>query len=133
MIKAVIFDLDGVLVDTRELHYVALNRSLEKVGYEILRDEHLSTYDGLPTDKKLELLTKEKGLSPDLYRQVWDDKQAFTRQIVDKEFTYDDRLRSILSKLKENGIRLAVCSNSIRETTKMMLVRRGFLEFIEFY
>lgn len=133
MIKSVIFDLDGVLVDTRELHYDALNRSLEKIGYTISRDEHLSTYDGLPTDKKLELLTQEKGLPPGLYRQVWDDKQTFTRQIVDKEFTYDDRLRSILSKLRTNGIRLAVCSNSIRETTKMMLVRRGFLEFIEFY
>ena len=52
MIKAIIFDLDGVLVDARELHYEALNRALTKYDCTITRDEHLSTYDGLPTREK---------------------------------------------------------------------------------
>ena len=51
MIKLIIFDLDGVLVDARELHYEALNKSLESIDkkYIISRAEHLSTYDGLST------------------------------------------------------------------------------------
>ena len=61
MIKVIIFDLDGVLVDARELHYEALNRALDLYGCTITRDEHLSTYDGLPTKKKLTLLTENKG------------------------------------------------------------------------
>ena len=55
--KLVIFDLDGVLLDSRELHYDALNEALRKVGEEfvISREEHLSTFDGLNTTKKLNL------------------------------------------------------------------------------
>lgn len=133
MIKYIIFDLDGVLVDARELHYEALNRALDKFGCTIARDEHLSTYDGLPTRKKLELLTKNKGLSPLVYDEVWRQKQAATQHIINTGFTYDERMRGILSKLREDGYTLAVCSNSIRATVKMMLLRKGLLEFIDFY
>ena len=58
-VKLVIFDLDGVLVDARDLHYHALNRALASLDqkYVIDREEHLSTYDGLPTSKKLGMLT----------------------------------------------------------------------------
>ena len=58
MIKLIIFDLDGVLVDARELHYNALNKALESIDKKFIipRDEHLSTYDGLSTTKKLNLL-----------------------------------------------------------------------------
>ena len=133
MIKAIIFDLDGVLVDARELHYEALNRALARYDCTITRDEHLSTYDGLPTRKKLQLLSENKRLSPDVYDDVWKDKQFQTREIIDKEFTFDERIRGILSRLREEGYKMCVCSNSIRETTKMMLIRRGFMEFMEFF
>lgn len=60
--KLVIFDLDGVLIDSRELHYEALNAALNKEDskYVIFRDEHLSVYDGLSTTRKLNLLAKNK-------------------------------------------------------------------------
>ena len=56
-IEAVVFDMDGVLIDAKEWHYHALNRALELFGFTISRAEHLSTFDGLPTSKKLEMLT----------------------------------------------------------------------------
>ena len=132
MIKVIIFDLDGVLVDARELHYEALNRALDKFGYTITRDEHLSTFDGLPTTKKLQMLTELKGLPKDLYDKIWKEKQTQTREIIDKEFKYDERIRDILRQLKGDGYRMVVCSNSIRESTKMMLIRKGLFEFVEF-
>ena len=135
MVKAIIFDLDGVLVNARELHYEALNRALKSVDerYVITRDEHLSTYDGLPTLKKLDLLNRKKGFPKDQYDEVWSGKQFQTKEIINKEFTYDERMRGILRRFKEEGYLIAVCSNSIRETTKMMLVRKGLMEFIEFF
>jgi len=133
MIKALIFDLDGVLVDARELHYEALNRALAPYNCTITRDEHLSTYDGLPTSKKLAMLSENKGLSVNVHDDVWKGKQFQTREIIDKEFTYDERIRVILSRLKKEGYKMCVCSNSIRETIQMMLIRCGFMNFMEFF
>ena len=55
MIKLIIFDLDGVLVEAKNLHYEALNKALGK-EYAISWKEHLSKYDGLKTNQKLEML-----------------------------------------------------------------------------
>ena len=133
MIKVVIFDLDGVLVDARELHYEALNRALDKYDARITRDEHLSTYDGLPTTKKLELLTENKGLPKNVYEEIWKDKQFQTQKIIDEEYGPDERMIKILSRLKKDGLKICVCSNSIRETTRLMLLRRGFKKFMDFF
>ena len=69
MIKLILFDLDGVLVEAKEIHYNTLNQALKEIDekYIITDAEHLSIYDGLKTTQKLELLTKNKGLSPEFY------------------------------------------------------------------
>lgn len=125
--------MDGVLVDAKELHYEALNMALSLVGeeYVISRDEHLSTYDGLSTTKKLNMLSDRKRLPEDKHSFVWEKKQEMTLKIIDN-FEYDETLRSVLQKLKQNGYMLCVASNSIRETVKMMLLRKGLLEFFDF-
>ena len=135
MIKLIIFDLDGVLVDARELHYEALNRALETFGssYVIDREEHLSTYDGLPTRKKLDTLTERKDLPKTFHNEVWRKKQEFTHKIIDKEMSYDERLRAILRRLKAEGYAISVASNSIRDSVKMMLLRKGLLEYVDFF
>lgn len=51
VVKAIIFDMDGVLIDAKDWHYEALNRALRLFGFEISRYDHLTTYDGLPTKK----------------------------------------------------------------------------------
>jgi len=132
MIKLIIFDLDGVLVNARELHYEALNKALGTIDnkFVISRDEHLSTYDGLSTTKKLEMLTKSKGLSKDVHNIVWRLKQEKTVSIIDK-FSPDFRVKDILRRLKDSGYEIACCTNSIRETAKLQLIRKGFMEHID--
>ena len=48
-VKLIIFDLDGVLVEAKNIHYEALNDALCFVGneYTISWNEHLSTYDAV--------------------------------------------------------------------------------------
>ena len=78
MNKLFIFDLDGVLIESRDLHYHSLNSALEKVDtkYLISREEHLSKFDGLSTTKKHHMLTEQRGLDPNYYHQIWNDKQT---------------------------------------------------------
>ena len=72
MIKLVIFDLDGVLYESKEFHFDALNSALEEIDkkFIISKEEHLNMYDGLSTRKKLELLTFNKGLDSKFYDQI---------------------------------------------------------------
>ena len=56
MIKAIIFDLDGVLVETKDIHFHALNLSIKKIlniNDAISYKDHLNKYDGLPTIVKV--------------------------------------------------------------------------------
>ena len=133
MIKLIIFDLDGVLVDARELHYEALNKALRALDekYVISREEHLSTYDGLSTQKKLDMLTDKKGLPWKQQLSVWQLKQQMTKEIING-FPVDTRIQSILRTLKSEGYIIACATNSIRETAKLQLIRRGFFEYIDF-
>jgi len=134
MIKLIVFDLDGVLVDAKDIHYEAFNRALATVDpkYVIGRDEHLSKYDGLNTTKKLNMLTAEKGLPKDAHDLVWKQKQQETRAII-QEFEPSVRLCEVLRQLKNDGFILAVASNSIRETVKLMLLQKGFIPYIDFF
>ena len=69
MIKFIVFDLDGVLVEAKGIHFDALNEALGE-QYIIEWNEHLGKYDGLKTNQKLEMLTKEKGFPIELYKTV---------------------------------------------------------------
>ena len=136
MIKGVIFDLDGVLVDAKEVHYEALNLALKKVNcseYVIGREEHLTIYDGLPTKQKLDLLTENKGLSRALHPQIWRSKQDETINAIKNVMKPDNRMAEVLYKLKEDGLKVYVATNSIRESLKLMLVRKGLMEYIDYY
>ena len=132
--KLIIFDLDGVLIDSRELHYQALNAALEKVHakFIITKEEHLSKFDGLNTKKKLKLLTQFKGLDPAYYDQIYNDKQSATIEFINK-FQPSEALISYFKKIKNHGIQIAVASNSIRNTVKMALLKTGLLEYIDYY
>lgn len=132
-IRAVLFDLDGVLVDASDWHYHALNRALALFGMEIERSEHLASYDGLPTLRKLEMLSEEKGLPRQLHRFIRDLKQSFTADFIIQHCHPVFAHEYALSRLRAQGLQLAVCSNSVRQSVHEMLSRSRLLEYLRFY
>ena len=129
-IKLVIFDLDGVLVEAKNIHYDALNQALGK-EYSIGWNEHLSVYDGLKTNQKLEMLTERKGLPTELYSEIWESKQKYTLQML-KELQPNLTLQSVMDTLVEDNYKIAVCSNSIRKTVLTVLSKLGIMEFMDY-
>lgn len=131
--QAIIFDLDGVLVDSRSLHFDALNWALSKVdpSYIISLEEHLAKYDGRPTKAKLEMLTKEKGLDPARYNQVWRWKQEHTLSLIKDTVKTNEQLRAMLLHFKEKGLKIFCASNSIRATLEDMLVYLGIRDIFD--
>lgn len=132
MIKAVIFDLDGVLIDARDWHYEALNKSLNLFGLNISRDDHIVTYDGLPTRKKLEMLSMDRGLPTKLHAFINKMKQVYTMELIFTQCKPTFHHEYALSQLKKHNVRMAVCSNSIRKTLDLMVGKAGIDHYFEF-
>lgn len=132
MIAAVIFDMDGVLIDAKDWHYEALNRALRLFGYEISRYDHLTTFDGLPTRRKLQILSKERNLPEELHDFINDMKQRYTMEIVNAKCKPRFNHQYALSKLRAKGYRMAVASNSIRSSIEVMMQRAELSEYLEF-
>ncbi len=134
MTKLIIFDLDGVLVEAKEIHFKTLNQALWEIGqsnkYVITEKEHLSIYDGLKTNQKLELLTEKKGLHPNTYETVWNRKQQLTIEAI-SELQPNTHLILVFKRLRDMGYKLACASNSIRRSVLVMLSKIGLIEFMD--
>ncbi len=129
-IAAIVFDMDGVLIDAREWHYEALNRALGLFGYSISRFDHLTTYDGLPTRRKLEMLSRERGLPAGLHEFINEMKQIYTQELIQLRCRPTFAHEYALSQLRAAGYKLAVASNSIRATVELMMQRSNLDRYL---
>ena len=132
MNKAVLFDLDGVLVDACDWHYEALNRSLKEVAnYTISREDHVSIYNGLPTKRKLMALVDLGIIRQDDFESISDLKQKYTKEVV-KEFCNESISKiALMELLKKEEYKIGCVTNCIRETTELMLQRTGIREYFD--
>jgi len=132
MIKAAIFDMDGVLIEAKDWHYEALNRALNLFGFEISRYQHLTTYNGLPTRKKLEMLSLETALPPELHDFINEMKQDYTMEIVHAKCKPNFVHEFALSRLKAMNYRLGVASNSVRNSVDAMMRKSNLDRYLDF-
>tara|TARA_B100002019_G_scaffold258726_1_gene243638 strand:+ start:581 stop:1204 length:624 start_codon:yes stop_codon:yes gene_type:complete len=133
MIKAVVFDMDGVLIDAKDWHYIALNQALDHFGFTISRNEHLTIFDGMPTREKLALLSRERGLPTKLHKFINQLKQQFTMQITHNKCYPNFIHENLLSSLRADGYKLAVASNAVKNSVETMMrlaCLDGYLDFM---
>lgn len=126
--------MDGVLIDAKDWHYEALNRALDHFGYTpISRNDHLSKFDGLSTKKKLKMHFQTKDLSDEEHEKIDQKKQELTFALVEEKCLPYSPHVEMLKRLKGEGYKLAVCSNSIKKTVEMMLSKSGIIGYFDFY
>ena len=129
--KAVVFDMDGTLIDAQMWHYEALNEALDIFGLSITMDDHLARFDGLPTRKKLEVLSEERGLPQFLFSMINEIKQERTLRLVSKYCFPRVEQLLLFQWLQERGVKLAVATNSIRMTSQRMLESAGVWPYLD--
>ena len=121
-IKAILFDLDGVLVDTCDLHYAAFNMALQEVcNYTLDKKDHAKRFNGKPTKAKLYQLVDENVIQVKDIERISDLKQNYTKVLIEREIHPDYHITDLLTYLKKNQIKLGCVTNSIGPTTLKML------------
>jgi HAD superfamily hydrolase (TIGR01509 family) len=123
--------MDGVLIDATEWHFDALNESLRIFGLTISRDDHVRKFNGLSTKKKLEILTEETGLPLELHDVIEAVKQDRTLRIAAQKCFPIVAHQVLITRLKDNGLKVGLVTNSIRKTTEFMLEYAGLLQFMD--
>ena len=130
-IKAILFDMDGVLLDAKEWHYLALKKAIQIFGFDINRYDHVMKYDGLPTKKKLEYFSQEYNLPHQLHPLINQLKQEFTIDLIQEYAKPNFIHKFALSKLKSDGYKLALCSNSIRNTIELSMRKTKLIDYFD--
>jgi len=132
LIKAILYDLDGVLVDACEWHYLSLNAALLEVsGFEISLDEHLMSFNGLPTHTKLDKLVEMGRVNWIHKERIWKLKQDKTLDIIQANAKEDLVKQELHRYIREQGIKIACVTNSITETAAAMLESTGQIDLID--
>jgi len=129
--KAVLFDMDGVLIDARDWHYDALNEALRIFGVEISRSDHLSRFNGLSTRKKLDMLTSDGVIPHELHEAIQSIKQDRTLRIAAQMCFPIVSHQVLITRLKALGIKVGLVTNSIRKSSEFMLEYAGLLKFMD--
>lgn len=132
-IKAVIFDMDGVLINAKHWHFKALNSALKLFGLSISYKKHVLYFDGLPTKTKLEMLSQKHNLPRNLHSFINQMKQIYTLQIINA-FCVPCKIRqNALKGLKNEGYKIALASNSVAKTIETMMNKADLMPYLDFY
>lgn len=110
-IRAAIFDLDGVIVNTVPFHFRAWKRMFEEYGHPFAMQDYLAKVDGRPRlEGAAAILTK---LGPQEIKEAGDKKQGYYLELLEKEpmEIFDSSVR-VIKELKARGIKLAAASSS---------------------
>jgi|Deesub1362B_J571_1020462.scaffolds.fasta_scaffold00003_645 beta-phosphoglucomutase family hydrolase len=130
MIKAVIFDMDGVISDTQRLHAIIESRILKKYGIDISPDEITRKYAGIPDEIFLKEVTSNVDIEIDInktIREKWKVMIEYVETVVEPM----PGAIELIKALKARGIKTAVASSSITEFIHLVLDKLSIKELFE--
>ena len=133
MLRAVIFDFDGVITDSEILHFYAFNQALAEYKIQITKKDYYTDYLGLSdfdffkalSDKGLLVLDGEKT------RQLLRRKTKIFEKLAKSQGSIIDGVTEFLTMLKQNNIPMAICSGAILSEIELILEQSHLRSFFE--
>ncbi|UCG56677.1 MAG: HAD family phosphatase [Phycisphaerales bacterium] len=133
MLRAVIFDFDGVITDSEILHFRAFNEVLGRHGIKITTKDYYGTYLGFSDADCFKLLVKqgrleadERGVA-DLIRQ----KNAIFEELASSEGRIIEGVREFLCALEQNDVPMAICSGALLAEIELILQEARLRNFFD--
>ncbi|HCF38054.1 MAG TPA: beta-phosphoglucomutase family hydrolase [Thermosipho africanus] len=128
MLKAVIFDMDGVITDTVPIHFKAWKKMFENHGYNFDFQTYKEKVDGKPRLDGISSVATNAS-SEELITMA-NEKQGYFLEFVEKDppKVFEDTM-NLIKILKKNNIKIAVASSS--KNTKFILEKIGILNIFD--
>jgi beta-phosphoglucomutase len=123
MLGAVIFDFDGVLVDSEQIHHKAFNRVLTKFHYQLSSREYYDRFLGLSDEELLRIVDKERNLSlsNQQFGQLLGEKANLFKEMAATKAGIIEGVPQFLKMLADNGIPMAICSGALQPEIETIL------------
>jgi len=132
MIKAVLWDLDGVLIEAVDIHFDAFNMALMEVSGTSIASEEEEDFNGLPTKQKLDKLQAWGRVKESDKQVIWEKKQERTIDAIKKNLSHDSDKADLHIFTRGLGLKSACITNSITDTARLMLECSGQWPHMEF-
>ncbi|MGA3192403.1 MAG: HAD family phosphatase [Candidatus Bathyarchaeia archaeon] len=129
MIKAVLFDMDGVIAETEHVHVEAEKKTLLKYGVQITEDE-LHRYTGTTAKQMfMELIAKYK--LDTTFEKIFNEKEEIMFKLLEMDTQPVKGVIELICKLKEEHVKLAVASSSHRRLVQYVLRKLEITELFD--
>lgn len=133
MLRAVIFDFDGVITDSEILHFRSFNAAIAPFGVQVDKKEYYSTYLGL-SDADTFKRAGEVGLvdvGEGRMEQLLSAKQRTFKELAAREGEIIEGVRDFVGMLRENGVAMAICSGSLLAEINLILEGASLRDYFD--
>lgn len=132
MIKAVLFDMDGLMIDSEPLHYQAFNNIFQKYGNFLPKEENDERYIGITDTDAAEDMVQRFGLPLSANQLVKEVQDEYT-SIISNGIPGQPGLMELLKDLKNHGYKTSIASGSTREEIEMVIKGLGIEDYMDSY
>lgn len=130
MIKGIIFDFDGLIVDTEIVSYRIYKKILSDFGHDFTKYDYAYKYSGKTEEKNIKNLIDEYKL-PLSFDQCFDLVIRTEKSMLEKGVDLKAGVNELLTYLSENKIKMLVASSSTRERAIKILENHDIKHYFE--
>ncbi len=131
MLKAVIFDMDGVIVDSQPLHFEVERQIFKNLGLNITQKEH-DSYVGCTEYNMWESIIKKYNLNQTTKDLIERKQKIYIDNLMSEKLSKPmDGLLKLMSSLSENGIKMALASSSTRQCVDIITEKFGLNKYLQ--